>query len=215
MRKSFFAGLVTLLPVIVTFIVLSFGLSIITGPFEYFVSLILQRTHFFDHGIGIFTTEQVIYILSKFLIVIDLALFICLIGFCATRLILHSWGNWLDDIMRRIPVIRNIYGPSKELVHTFFNPPAETPRKAVLVPYPSVNQLTVGIVTAEFTAKLHGDDKIAQEYISVLIPSTPNATGGYLCTYLRQDVRPFDLPADEALKYIMSFARQNSIAIKE
>lgn len=215
MRKCFFAGVVTLLPVIITFIILIFCLNIITGPFEYFVNLILRSTHLFDHGLWIFNADQTIYYIAKLLIIIDLALFICLIGFLATKVVLSSWGKWIEDLMSKIPVIRHIYGPSKELVHTYFNPPAEVPRKAVLVPYPSENQLTVGIVTAEFTAKLYGSEKMTQEYVSVLIPSTPNATGGYLCSFLRSDVKPFDLPAEEALKYIMSFASNNSIAIKE
>ncbi len=216
MKKSFFLGLVTLLPVIVTYVVMAFGISLVTKPFEVAVNSFINSTHLFDNGLGVITRDQVTYLVSKALIVAALVVFVFLVGFLAARVLLESCGDYVDRVLRKIPIIRNIYSPSKELVDVFFKPhEKQTSRDAVLVPYPTADQLTVGIITAEFEAKLSDHETEAKQYVSVFIPSTPNATNGYLCTFLKSDVSTFDVPADEALKYVMSFGSAKAIAVKE
>lgn len=212
MRKSFVFGLITLLPLILTYVVITFGIGLITSPFERLVHFTLDRFHLFDDGVGIFTHRQVLSFLSKTLIICALISFIFLIGFLASRIFFHSLGYYVDQILRKIPFVRKIYGPSKELVDALFRHETDTPRKAVLVPYPSLQEKAVGIVTAEFTATLH---ETPEPFCSVFIPATPNATSGYLCTFRKTDVTLLDLTADEALKYVMSFGASNSIAVKE
>ncbi len=204
MRKSFIIGLITLLPVIVTYIIIAFLLGLITAPFEYVVRLSLIKTGVFSDGLGVFTHEQIIKFFSTIFIVAFLICFIFLVGFFAARVVFHPLGHFIDGLMQKIPVVRSIYNPSKQLVNAFFKPQEEVERQAVLVPYPSKEQRTVAIVTGEFEADFGSDQK--QQYVSVLVPSTPNATGGFLCSFPKRVVEPFNMPADEALKYIMRFA---------
>ncbi len=202
MKKSFFAGLITLLPILITYIVLSFGIRLVTGPFEYIVAFLLKKLNLLSDGLGIFSHEQIIFFLSKVLIITFLLGLIFLAGFFAARIAFHPIGYYIDQLLMKTPIVRKIYGPSKELVNLFFNPQDTSSREVVVVPYPSADDRTVGIVTGEFTATLHGDEK---RYVSVFIPSTPNATGGYLCTFEKQHTTLLDLPADVALKSILSF----------
>ncbi len=216
MRKSLFIGLVTLLPVLLTYIILVFGINLITAPFEHGVRLILVNTPIFDNGFGIFTREQTIYYLSKILIIAFLAFFIFIVGFFAARVLYHPLGEYIEKVLLKIPVIKNIYGPLKDLVTVFFQPPIEVLRQSALVPYPSVEQYTVGIITGEFTAKLTTSETIS--YFTVFVPSSPNSTNGFLLVFKKDDVCVLDLPADEALKYVMSFGAtktSQTIAIKE
>jgi len=203
MKKSFFAGLITLLPILITYIILALAIRLITGPYEYVGGVLLKKVPFLDQGFWIFTHEEIIQILSKLLIILLLIGLIFLIGFFASKISFHPIGHYIDKVLMKTPVVRSIYGPSKELVNVFFTPQeAQANRQAVLVPYPSAAELTVGIVTAEFTAKLKNKKK---DYVSVFVPSTPNATGGYLCTFEKSHVTPLYLPADVALKSVMSF----------
>ncbi len=208
MRKSFFAGLITLLPIVITYIILSFGVNLVTGPFEFIVAFLLKKLHILNDGFAGFTHEQVISFLSKIFIIFDLFGLILLVGFFASKINLNPLGHYFDQILMKIPLVRHIYGPSKELVNVFFNPQDTSNRQTVLVPYPSPKEKTIGIVTGEFTADLKGGEK---NYLSVFIPSTPNATNGYLCAFERQEATLLDLPADVALKSIMSF----TIVVKE
>ncbi|MCE5294272.1 MAG: DUF502 domain-containing protein [Chlamydiales bacterium] len=209
MRKSLFVGFVTLLPVLVTYIVLAFAIHLVTLPFQYSVRLVLENAGLFREGIGVFTQDQVIAFLSNVLIIVFLVCLIFMVGFVAARGF-HSLGLYIEKVIHKIPVIGNVYGPTKELITMLFHPQSEAPRQAVLVPYPSKDQQTVGIVTCEFRAKLYDHQIEPEEYVSVFVPSVPNATGGYLCTYLKNEVTIFDMPADEALKYVMSFANKST-----
>ena len=206
MKKSLFVGFVTLLPVLVTYIVLAFAIHFVTQPFQYSVRLLLENTGLFLEGIGVFTQYKVIAFLSNMLIIIFLVCLIFLVGFVAARGF-HSLGLYIEKVIHKIPVISNIYGPIKELITMLFHPPSDAARQAVLVRYPSNDQQTVGIVTCEFRAKLYEDQIEPEEYVSVYVPSVPSVTNGFLCIYLKNEVTMFDMPADEALKYVMSFAK--------
>ncbi len=212
MRKCFLVGLITLLPVILTYVILAFGIGIVTSPFERLVNFTLDKFPLFEDGFGIFTHRQVVGFLSKILILCLLVLFITLIGFLAARVFFHTWGYYFDRLMRKIPIVRRIYGPSKELVDALFRHEQDAPRKAVMVPYPTYKNKAVGILTGEFNLKLKDKN---EAFCSVFVPATPNATSGFLCSFRKEDVIPLDLTADEALKYVMSFASTNPIAIKE
>lgn len=218
MRKCLFAGLITFLPLIVTYIVVAFCIGIITAPFEYVTAFVLKKTELLDNGLGFLSSEKAISIVSKVLILTMIVFFIYFVGFIAARVMLHSWVSRLDELLKKIPIFSTFYRPLKELVHSFFNPPLETVRQSVLIRFPSSDQITVGIATGEFTAALLDNQQSHIEYVSVFIPSTPNATNGYLCSFEKSSVRQLDMPADEALKYVMSLGSTNTpqvIAIKE
>lgn len=218
MRKCLFAGLITFLPLIVTYIVVVFCIGIITAPFEYATAFVLKKTELLDNGLGFLSSEKAISIVSKTLILLMIITFIYFVGFIAARLMFHSWACRLDELLKKIPIFSTIYRPLKELVHSFFNPPLETVRQTVLIRFPSSDQITIGIATGEFTAKLKDKQQTAEQYVSVFIPSTPNATNGYLCSFEKSTVKLLDMPADEALKYVLSLGSTNTpqvIAIKE
>ena len=90
-----------------------------------------------------------------------------------------------------------MYTTSKDLVDALFTTKSDTARKAVLVPYPSKDQLTLGIATAEFM--------LDEPYVCVLVPSTPNATAGYLVSFPKSQVTFLELSGDAAIKNVMSF----------
>ena len=84
MKKSFFAGLITLLPVLITYIILALAIRLITGPYEYVGGVLLKKLPFLDHGFWIFSHEEIIYILSRVLILLLLIAMIFFIGFFAS-----------------------------------------------------------------------------------------------------------------------------------
>jgi len=45
---------------------------------------------------------------------------------------------------------------------------------------------------------------LAEEHLSVYVPTTPNPTSGYFIIVPRSRVRELDMTVDEALKYVIS-----------
>jgi uncharacterized membrane protein len=202
MKKYLVAGFVALLPLILTYVIVVFGLGLITSPFENLVHFILSHLHLFDRGIGILTREQLIHFVSKICIIFSLIAFVILVGMLAQWVMFHSWGYYFDRLLRKIPVVSRVYKTSKDLVDALFLTKSDTSRKAVLVPYPSSDQLTLGISTGEYEMILHENK---ETFVSVLIPSTPNATAGYLVSYPKSLVTYLEMSGEEALKNVMSF----------
>lgn len=197
MRKNLLAGFVTLLPLIVTYVIVVFGIGLITSPFENLVQFILSHLHLFDNGVGLFTREQVTNVVSKICIITTLICFVIFVGWLAQWVIFHSWGYYFDCILRKIPFINRVYKTSKDLVDALFMTKADTNRKAALVPYPTLEQRTLGIATGEFV--------LDEPYLCVLVPSTPNATAGYLVAFPKSQVTLLEMSGDEAIKSVMSF----------
>lgn len=202
MKKYFIAGLIVLLPLAITYLIFKLIVNTITGPFEDFVNTTLIHYNLLKDGWGIFSHAQIITALTKTLIVIALVLFVFIVGVIGRWVVLHSFWYVGDKAIRKIPFVNKIYMASKDFTTALFCPKSESFSQVVLVPFPSINHLCIGLVTSEFKTEALGADK--KEFISVLIPGTPNPTIGFLLIFTRQQVINVDIKVDEAIKYIMT-----------
>lgn len=203
MKKSFLAGLLIMLPLILTYVLIKFALGLIIGPFEHIVHYILGKWHLFENGLWLFTREQLIQSVSQVCIISAILGLIALIGMLGRWVFFHTIIHYFDKLIRKIPVVNRIYGPSKDLVDALFNAKAEYVRRAVMLPYASNEQLSIGITTGDYVTNIEGQN---EHLVSVFIPTTPNATAGYLCTLPKESLTYLDMSADEALKAVMSLA---------
>lgn len=201
-KKHVVAGLIILLPIAITYWIIKFIINLITHPFEEFVQLALTRLHVLSDGFGIFTHEQIISVLSKILVIITLFVLILLVGLIARWFFFRSFFHLADAILHKIPVVSKVYLACKDFTSALFSPKEGSFSQVVLVPFPSAEHLSVGLVTSEFKNEvLH----TAQDtFISVLIPGTPNPTIGFLLMFSRKQVIFTDMKVDEAVKYVMS-----------
>ena len=114
------------------------------------------------------------------------------------RALLDRW----ESLLGRIPLVRSIYNSVKQVSDTVFAPNGQAFREAVLVQYPRQGAWTIGFLTgvpcAEVRARLAGD------YVSVYVPTTPNPTSGFFLMMPRADVQVLDMTVEAALKHIIS-----------
>jgi uncharacterized membrane protein len=81
-----------------------------------------------------------------------------------------------DRIMTRMPVIRGIYGATKQIFETVLAKQSNTFREVVLVEFPRKDMWTIAFITGKTEgeiAEIAGDDPV-----SVYVPTTPNPTSG-------------------------------------
>lgn len=118
-------------------------------------------------------------------------------NFLGARLI-RFW----EGILGRIPFVKSIYSSVKQVSDTLLSDTGNAFRKALLVEFPRPGCWTIAFLTG--TPADAVASHLADEHVSIYVPTTPNPTGGYFVIVPKTSVRELDMSVDEALKYIIS-----------
>ena len=108
----------------------------------------------------------------------------------------------IDDLFRKIPVLRTIYSAILQMTETFSNKDSKDKKSVVLVEYPRKGVWAVGFATKENNGEMA--KKTNQKLINVFVPTTPNPTSGFLLMFPIDDVIYLDMTFEEASKFIVS-----------
>ena len=108
----------------------------------------------------------------------------------------------IDDLFKRIPVLRTIYSAILQMTETFSNKDSNDKKSVVLIEYPRKGVWAVGFATKENKGEMA--KKTNQRLINVFIPTTPNPTSGFLIMFPIEDVIYLDMTFEEASKFIVS-----------
>jgi uncharacterized membrane protein len=118
-------------------------------------------------------------------------------NFFGARLI----GVW-ENMLGRIPVVKSIYSSVKQVSDTLLSDSGNAFRKALLVEFPHEGSWSIAFLTGTPAAAVA--EQLAEEHLSVYVPTTPNPTSGYFVIVPKSRVRELDMTVDEALKYVIS-----------
>ncbi len=202
MRKYFITGLVILLPLAVTIAIVVFIVNFLTLPFIGLVSNFIQKFEIINKGILFLSPHQVIRYGSQLLILICLFLFTVGLGMIARWFFFKTLINFSDKILRSIPIVNKVYNTTQEIIKTIFVSDKNSFQQVVMVPFPRVGTYVIGIVSREAPSMCN--EAAGNEMISVLVPTTPNPTTGFLMMFKKSDVHYVDMKPEEAIKYIVS-----------
>ena len=183
-RNYFFAGVVVLIPIGIT---LYFTLFLIRISSK-FLPKELNPNHYLLYDI-----PGVEIIISIFLI--------SLIGWLSLSFIGRKLLEILNNILKRIPILRTIYSALSQMTETFTK--GESGKKnVVLIEYPRKGLWAVGFATKDNTGEI--SSKTKKNLVNVFIPTTPNPTSGFLLMFPKEDVIYLDMTFEEASKFIVS-----------
>ncbi len=107
-----------------------------------------------------------------------------------------------ENIVARMPVLRSIYGASKQIIETVLRDQATAFRQAVLVEYPRRGIWAIGFITGKTEGEVQ--NLTAEEVVNVFLPTTPNPTSGFLLFVPRKDLVLLDMGVEEAVKMVIS-----------
>ena len=107
----------------------------------------------------------------------------------------------IDDLFKRIPLLRTIYTAISQMTETFSNKDSDK-KSVVLIEYPRKGVWAVGFATKENTGEMAVKTK--QKLINVFVPTTPNPTSGFLLMFPIDEVIYLDMTFEEASKFIVS-----------
>ncbi len=107
----------------------------------------------------------------------------------------------IDDLFKRIPLLRTIYSAISQMTETFSNKDSDK-KSVVLIEYPRKGVWAVGFATKENTGEMALKTK--QKLINVFVPTTPNPTSGFLLMFPIDEVIYLNMTFEEASKFIVS-----------
>lgn len=121
------------------------------------------------------------------------------IGVVAAAVVGRRLIGLVDALLHRIPLVKTVYGASKQLVRTVSNQDAGANyQAAVYVDFPRPGVKTIAFVTGMVHVEGEG------ECYKVFVPTTPNPTSGYLEVINPKFVYQADLSVEDAVKMLMS-----------
>ena len=195
LQRYFLTGVLTILPIWLTWIVFSFvlqGLTYVSGPWINGVLAPLAAAM-----PGMFGWLHTPLVQSAIGIVMSLV-FILATGLFATRVVGQRVLKLFEGWLGRVPLAQTVYGGAKQLLEAMRTKPDGTQR-VVLIDFPSPEMKTVGLVT-----RVMRDEDTGEELAAVYVPTTPNPTSGYLEIVPVSKLTPTDWTVDQAMAFIIS-----------
>ncbi len=193
LRMNFLTGLVVVLPALLTIYVVWITIGFVDArvipliPSRYNPENVFGR-NIFGLGLIVFVAfTALVGAMTK--------------GFVGRRIIHYG-----ELAVERMPVVRSIYNGLKQMMETMLSPTGSSFKQACLIQYPHKDMWSIAFVSTEARGEIGAklatvaDDAI----LTVLMPTTPNPTTGFLFYVPRREVIMLDMPIEDAAKLIIS-----------
>ena len=192
LRGYFFAGLLVLVPIVLTiylFYQLFIGIDGLLRPYVshlLFKALHIEVADYSIPGLGLLTIVMLIVL--------------------AGMLARNYFGNKLlslgNQMLARIPIINRIYITLQQISQAFFSERSEVFKKSALIEYPRKGIYSIGFITQDTRGIVQ--NKLSEDVVSIFMPTTPNPTSGYLLFVPKKDIMELNMSVEEALKLVIS-----------
>ena len=195
LQRLFLSGLLTLLPIWLTWVVVKFVFGLLSGLSQPLVAPALAGLAAVDRSALGWLADPWVQTALALLATVAVIL---LSGWMTRRVLGQRLLKWFEVLVARIPLASTIYGSARKLLDILQTQPDGTQR-VVLIDFPHNQMKSVGFVTRVIHERGTG-----RELAAVYVPTTPNPTSGYLEIVPIEQVTPTDWTVDEAMAFIIS-----------
>jgi len=190
LARTFFTGLATLLPIVVTIAVVLWVINTAESLLGAVVRPLLPEGSY-PRGVGLVVALLLIFAIG---VLMEAVLFRRLMG-------------WLEAGLERIPLVKTVYGAVRDLMSLFSKSGTRKFSKVVLVTFPGIDAQLIGFVTIEDFTGLPlapGKDRIA-----VYLPMS-YTIGGYTAFLPRECLTPLDMSLEDAMRFVVTAGMSRS-----
>jgi len=193
LRANFMAGILVILPLLVTYEIVKF--IIIKAKVLHFANVVtpewIEQPIYFRY---IITAIVVLVILAAIFIILTV------IGMLARNVIGKRLILFGESILARIPMVNKIYTAVQQISHAFVGKVIFT--RVVLLQYPRKGLYSIGFVTSDTKGEISSE--VFKDSINVFLPTTPNPTSGFLLFVPKKDTIPLSMSVEDAMKLVIS-----------
>ena len=185
LRNYFITGIVVLVPIGITLYLTKFFISVSSKLIPYK----LNPNNFLPFAIpGLEILLSII--------------FITFIGGVSLSFIGKRILKFVNDLFKRIPILRTIYSAIVQMTETLAPNKRNNKKSVVLIEYPRKGSWAVGFATKENKSEI--SMKTNSNLVNVFVPTTPNPTSGFLLMFPKDEIIYLDMTFEEASKFIVS-----------
>lgn len=185
----FLGGFFALLPLAVTLYLVRLMFRIVAGVLGHAVAFIPVTSYWLK-------------LLTQIGAAIVLFLFIAGIGLFLKTFAGRGLLKAVDALIQGIPGLGSVYKAIRQVIDLVAGKSERPPMRPVMVEYMGPGNYGIGFLTSTGHADIAPDKSTG--YSTVYIPTTPNPTTGFMVVVPNEKVRPLDMPADEAIKLILT-----------
>jgi uncharacterized membrane protein len=134
--------------------------------------------------------------------VLMVLLVLTLAGMFATGLLGRLVTSSYERLLNAVPVIRSVYGVTKQIFETVLAQRSNAFRQVVLIQYPRPDSWALAFVTADTAGDVAR--KAPDDSLNLFLPTTPNPTSGFLLFVPRREAHVLSMTVEEGAKMIIS-----------
>lgn len=195
LQRLFLTGLLTLLPIWLTWVVVKFVFVLLSDTSRPLIGPILHNIASANPQAWGWLDEP--WVQTAIALAATLGV-ILVSGVMTRRVFGQTVLRTFESLIKRIPLASTIYGSARQLLDILQTKPDGTQR-VVLVDFPHNEMKSIGFVTR--VMREHGTGR---ELAAVYVPTTPNPTSGYLEIVPVEKITPTDWTVDQAMSFIIS-----------
>ncbi len=189
LQSSIFAGILTIGPLFITFLIFRFLLNALAQAGMPAVQLL---TAFFPHA-----SLSHPWVQSVLAVVLTLAV-LYVTGKVTSFVLGRQAFRIFEAVLEKLPFIAKVYTSVRQLVDTMMAKKA-TSQRVVLVDFPIAGQKSIGFLTRTLTDRATG-----RTLAAVLLPNAINPTSAFLQILPVERVSETDLSMEQAMSMLMT-----------
>ena len=188
-RAYFLAGVLVTAPVAITFYIVWLIVSFVDNRVSQLIPARYDPENYLPFGIPG---------LGLFIAIIVLTL----IGAVTAGYLGRVVVRLSDAILARMPVVRSIYGATKQIFETVLAHKSTAFRQVCLVEYPRRGIWSLGFVTGKTVGEIQ--ERTSDQVVNVFLPTTPNPTSGFLLLVPTRDLILLKMSVEDGIKMVIS-----------
>jgi uncharacterized membrane protein len=181
-------GLIVVVPISITVYII----QALIGVMDEFLSVLPRRIHP-DTLLGFHLPGLGLVLLGILILIVGVLTH----NYAGRKLV----GLW-EALVRRIPIVRNIYLAIKQLSEAIFLNQGKHFQQVVLLEFPRPGFFSVGFSAGPARGEL--EEKAGDRLWNVFVPCTPNPTTGYYVLVPERELTFLKMSVEDAFKLIIS-----------
>jgi uncharacterized membrane protein len=123
-------------------------------------------------------------------------------GVLAANLLGRELVLWYERLLGRIPLVRSVYGGVKNFAAVLLSGTGQSFKKVLLIEYPRKGVYRIALQASDEVREIGA--VTGRRMVTAFVPTTPNATSGFLVFVPRDEVVELTMSVEEALKMVVS-----------